>query len=329
MRGLSARLAVALLALPPLFAFGSMSQFRLHNRNNGSLISSGEKREYLLYVPHSYDASKPTPLVISLHGAGGWPAHQRDLTQWNRVADRERLIVVYPSAYEGSGPRIWRAQLGAESAKDVRFISDLIDALAGQYNIDRTRIYVNGFSNGGGMSFVLSCRLAERIAAVGAVAAAESVPFSWCRSEVPVPVIAFHGELDPLVPYRGGLTWVTPRNFPDVTQWAEKWSKRNRCLSRSEENIGRISRMTYTRCAAGADVVLYALHDGGHIWPGGGTLPEWFAGPHSTQIDASATMWQFFRAHPLQSQTSRVAYDASPRVSFARTKANADARGTR
>ena len=61
-----------------------------------------------------------------------------------------------------------------------RFISALIDRLEASYNIDPARIYANGLSNGGGMSFVLSCTLSDRIAAVGVVAAAETLPWSWC-----------------------------------------------------------------------------------------------------------------------------------------------------
>ena len=61
---------------------------------------------------------------------------------------------------------------GPGLGEDVRFISDLIDHLQAKYNIDPSRIYANGLSNGGGMSFVLSCTLSDRIAAVGMVGAA-------------------------------------------------------------------------------------------------------------------------------------------------------------
>jgi len=58
---------------------------------------------------------------------------------------------------------------------DVKFISDLIDKLEAAYNIDPNHIYADGISNGGGMAFALSCRLSDRIAAVGAVAAAQTL----------------------------------------------------------------------------------------------------------------------------------------------------------
>ena len=44
------------------------------DRSNGTIVSSGWERQYLLYVPPSYDRTKPTPLVISMHGAALWAA---------------------------------------------------------------------------------------------------------------------------------------------------------------------------------------------------------------------------------------------------------------
>src|SRR5438105_6981573 len=60
---------LALLSLPLLLVLVEAVSFRVANRPSGSFTSSGRKREYLLYVPRSYDRGKPTPLVISLHGA--------------------------------------------------------------------------------------------------------------------------------------------------------------------------------------------------------------------------------------------------------------------
>src|SRR5260221_6566822 len=169
-----------LLTLPAAFAVIEAVTFYVANRNNGSIVSSGETREYLLYVPRSYDRTRPTPLVISMHGAGGWPAQQMDMSGWNRQAEREGFLVVYPSGVERGGPRIWHVERGDGLMKDVRFISELIERLEASYNIDPARIYANGLSNGGGMTFVLSCTLSDRIAAVGMVAAAQTLPWRWC-----------------------------------------------------------------------------------------------------------------------------------------------------
>src|SRR5207237_10129507 len=129
---------LALLSLPLLLVLGEAVSFRMANRPSGSFMSSGRKREYLLYVPQSYDRAKPAPLVISLHGAGLWGAAQKETSQWNRVADAHGFIVVYPSGEAGAGPRVWHEGDGGEAgpSRDVRFISELIDTLEAAYNID-------------------------------------------------------------------------------------------------------------------------------------------------------------------------------------------------
>ena len=292
---------LALISLPAVLAATEAVSFYLRNRSNGFLVSSGQQREYLLHVPKSYDRKRPTPLVISMHGAAMWGAAQEETSQWSAVAESEGFIVVYPSGAGGDGPRIWHAEGGAGLAKDVKFISDLIDTLEAAYNIDPARIYANGLSNGGGMAFVLSCTLSDRIAAVGMVAAAQMLPFEWCTDRRAVPMIAFHGTADHQVPYRGGRTWVAPAYFPDVATWVANWARRNRCepVPRDSEVATDVTRRAYSNCAHDAAVVLYTVHGGGHSWPGGKPLPEWSAGPTSSGIDASSQMWAFFREHPL------------------------------
>ena len=301
--------ALALIALPVAVVPIEAVAFRTANRENGSFVSSGEKREYVLYVPKSYDRSKRTPLVISMHGAGLWGAAQRDISRWNALADSKGFIVVYPSGAAGNGVRIWRADPGEDLTKDVRFISDLIDTLSATYNIDSTRLYANGLSNGGGMSFALSCTLSNRIAAVGLVAAAETLPWRWCMREGggerreaqrPVAVISFHGTADPVVPYNGGASWVSPRPFPSVPKWSANWARRNRCADNPVESkvATDVTRREYTGCADNASVVLYTIRGGGHTWPGGMQLPEWFVGRTTRSIDATKVMWDFFMAHP-------------------------------
>jgi polyhydroxybutyrate depolymerase len=286
-----------LISLPAALALAEAVLFYDRNRNNGSIVSSGEKREYLLYVPRSYDRSRPTPLVISLHGAGGWPVQQMNLSEWNRVAERERFIVVYPSGVGGAGPRVWRVGDG----RDVRFISELIDRLERDYSIDPQRIYANGFSNGGGMSFVLSCTLSDRIAAVGLVGSAQTLPWTWCTDRRPVPMIVFHGTADRMAPYNGGVSPVALDPFPSIPVWTANWARRNRCGKKPVESViaADVTRLDYTNCADDAAVVSYVLRGGGHSWPGGQPLPEWFVGPTSRSIDATSLMWAFFRAHPL------------------------------
>jgi polyhydroxybutyrate depolymerase len=288
---------VIVIGLPVAFIVGAVAWFSMEGKTNGTIVSSGETRKYLLYVPKTYDRSKAMPLVISLHAAALRPAAEMEISRWNELADEHGFIVVYPS---GSGlPRVW--PMGPRSlGRDVRFISDLIEKLEAEYNIDPNRIYADGMSNGGGMAFALSCRLSDRIAAVGAVAAAQLLPWDWCGDSRPVPTVAFHGTADRFAPYQGGSSPIAPGAFPNIRDWTARVARRNQC--KGDPIDTRISpsvrRLAYTNCAENADVILYTVEGGGHTWPGGRPLTEWIAGRTTREISASRVMWEFFLQHP-------------------------------
>ncbi len=305
---------LVIIGLPLVLILLVLGYVSLVNRTNGAIVSSGEKREYLLYVPRSYDSTKPTPLIISMHAAMNWPAYQMKISQWNKAADENGFIVVYPAGTDPLhlGPKAWFME-GAKTPSrmpDVRFISELIDTLEAHYNIDPTRIYANGMSNGGGMAFALSCTLSNRIAAFGAVSAAQSLPSSWCADSTPAPMIAFHGTADPFVAYNGAPPgWLNPAPFPNITTWAADWARRNRCGANPVDSVVApdVTRHEYTNCANNASVILYTIRGGGHQWPGGKPIPEWMVGRLSNSIDATSEMWAFFSAHRLASRDSSTA----------------------
>jgi polyhydroxybutyrate depolymerase len=297
-------LVLLCIGLPPLFVLGNAAASYSVKWTNGKIVTSaGETREYILYVPESYDRAKPSPLVISIHGAENWPSFQMDLSQWNTLADEQGFIVVYPAG-EGGGPKTWHLQGRRTPSRmpDVLFISELIDKLEASYNIDPARIYANGLSNGGGVTFALSCTLADRIAAFGPVAAAVTLPLDWCPDSRPAPMIAFHGTADRFTPYNGAKVWLAPEPFPSIPEWTANWARRNRCAANPVASAAApdVTRLDYTDCANDADVTLYTIHGGGHTWPGGKPMPEWLVGPTSRSIDATREMWAFFREHPLR-----------------------------
>ena len=210
------------------------------------------------------------------------------------------------SSFTPSGtkfPKRWRTTADPsypDPQLDVQFISDLIDTLESSYNIDPARIYANGLSNGGGMSYLLACKLADRIAAIGSVAGAYTYPTDLCSPSRPVPLIAFHGTSDPIVPYLGGPSASFEIPFPVVSDWVESWSERNSCAASTPiPQEGEISGIKYSQCSQNADVDFYTIDGGGHAWPGGDPIPAWIVGYTSQQINATRVMWEFFKAHPL------------------------------
>lgn len=305
--------ALVLVGIPTalvglLFAF-FFAIFYFPNRTSaipGTLIAAGAKREYLLYVPKSYDATKSMPLVISLHTAMSWPAAAMHISQWNAVADEQGFIVAYPAG-TGGWSRSWE-MTGSDLPSrmpDVIFITRLIDTLEAAYHIDKQRIYANGMSNGGGMAFVLSCTLAGRIAAVGMVSPGLYPDWNWCTEHRPVPVITFHGTADPIAPYKGGRSKFGDATFPGVADFMANWARRNRCKPEPLQAaiVADVTRHLYTDCADDAAVILYEIQGEGHQWPGGTPIAAtWMVGPYSRSIDATRRMWAFFQAHPLPRQ---------------------------
>jgi len=300
-RKLVVRLLLILLFLPlvPLLVLGVVAG--VQNRENRAIVSSGVERDVLLHVPTGLDSTQRVPLVLSLHGGLNWPAFQRTLTRWNAVADSHGFIVAYPA---GRGPALksWfmRGHERPMEMPDVRFIADLIDTLVASHRVDRARVYVSGVSNGGAMAMVLSCTLSDRIAAVGLVATAPFLPAEWCRDSTPVPMIAFHGTEDPMVPYEGTPSdaWL---HLPSVSEWVERWSRRNRCRGASAESrvASDVRRRVYDACTGGAAVELYTIEGGGHTWPGGLARLEWLVGRTTASVSASGLMWEFFRRYSL------------------------------
>jgi len=248
--------------------------------------SSGQLRQFRLHIPPAYLAGNPTPLVINLHGLGSNGFQQDLLSGMRDKADEVGFIAVHP---EGRGdPQSWYVgPTAGGQQEDVQFIRDLIYCLKGQLSVAADRIYATGMSNGGGMVNRLGCDLADVIAAIGPVSGAYLF-HDTCQPTRPVPVVAFHGTADEIVPYGGG------ESLPPIPHWAADWAVRNGCeiTSTITYSQGDTTGETWENCDDDSLVTLYTLTGGNHWWPGA---------PGATQfIDATDTIWEFFTAHPRQ-----------------------------
>ncbi|HET9839957.1 MAG TPA: PHB depolymerase family esterase [Candidatus Angelobacter sp.] len=298
------RALLIVIGVPALLIAAILAWGYFADTTNGSIVSSGITRRYLLYVPRSYDRTKATPLVISLHPAATWGAFERNVSGWNELAEQHGFIVVYPNgsgAFFGgfsAGQHVWPQ--GQQSLpRDAKFISGLIDKLEREYNIDAKRIYADGMSNGGGMAYALSCELPDRIAAVGVVAGAVESGKN-CRDTRPVPVIVFHGAADKFAAYEGGKPAIAPVRLENIPDWIARVARRNQCRGGASESrvSTNVRRAVYSGCTENADVVFYTIEGGGHTWPGGKHLPRWLVGHTTDEISASGLMWEFYQEHP-------------------------------
>ena len=167
-------------------------------------IIDGWLRTWEEYVPKCYDGSVPVPLVLSVHGAAHHTADR--YTAWQLIAERENFIVVYPHCLiEEIKFNVWDSYSASDGMPDdVAYIDQLIDIIIKKYNIDETRIYIQGQSVGDNMVSTYILAHGDRVAAAAPLSgpASSSVLVSpetgtiIRRPIVPVPVIRTHGSED-------------------------------------------------------------------------------------------------------------------------------------
>ena len=152
--------------------------------------------------------TKFIPLVLCFHGYGGTASGISYTTNFNDVSDTANFIVVYPqgTSLKRKVIECWGWTLDSK-IDDVGFISSLLDSLSERYNINQSRIYSTGMSNGGYMSFLLACQLSDRIAAIASVTGSMTPQtYNLCNPQRPI-VLQIHGTNDQKVPYKGNRKW--------------------------------------------------------------------------------------------------------------------------
>ena len=123
----------------------------------------------------------------------------------NSVADTAGFVVVYPEPIQ-AGSNSGIIHKPTPDVDDVGFIIELIDTVYARYNIDMTRIYCYGFSNGGHMTQRHAYWAGLRFAAFGSICGTMTDstavhPPAFNRS---VPFLILNGTVDTFVPWDGG-----------------------------------------------------------------------------------------------------------------------------
>jgi predicted peptidase len=147
--------------------------------------------DYLRFLPEGYDDSERWPLLLFLHGAG---ERGRDLERVKRhgppkIVESQRdfpFIVISP-------------QCPADQFWEPCQLLVLLDEVVARYRVDPQRIYVTGMSMGGFGTWGLALLAPQRFAAIAPVCGGGQ-PFLAERL-VDLPVWAFHGANDPVVPF--------------------------------------------------------------------------------------------------------------------------------
>jgi polyhydroxybutyrate depolymerase len=274
------------------FSLSISAQYSTH-----SFIYGGVTRQYLLYIPASYDGSVPVPFILALHGLGDNMNNFAGV-DFNDIADTANFIFAIPQALVDTvltGETAWNSGAGEfgitlnPGVDDVGFLNAVIDSTAKYYNIDQTRLYATGFSMGGFMTNRLGCELNNRIAAIASVSGTIGNGITCTPTRV-VPSCHFHGTLDQIVSYNGDMFGLDPEALVAF------WRSHDGCdsMPSSIDTLPHVAADTlhvihyvYPHGLYGSDVEFYKVINGQHQW----------LGPTGEDINYALAIWQFFNRY--------------------------------
>jgi len=237
------------------------------NTNAQTLVHDGINREYVLYIPNSYDGTSAVPLMLNFHGFGGSASDYMQEADMRSLAEADTFILVYPQGSCSDGSSHWNAcPNGGDNksdADDFGFVESMINEISSQYNIDMERIYAAGYSNGGMMAYGLAHYKSDLIAAVASV----SGVMLDCIGPTshPMPVVHLHGTSDGVLPYNGGSGWNSTQSTLD--HWINFNNTTTNPSVSSDNNGGMtIEHYVYDQGDSLVSVEHYKYIGGDHVW---------------------------------------------------------------
>jgi polyhydroxybutyrate depolymerase len=266
---------------------------------NFLLLWDGLPRSYMVHIPVSYNGSSAVPLLLDLHGFSSYASQERQVSGQLQQSDKRGFIAVWPEgialSWNGYG---CCAIAGLVQADDVGFLRAVIETLKTRANIDATRVFVTGISNGGSMTMRMACEAADVVRAAASV----SFPLdnNQCSPAKPIGVTEIAGTADATVNYNGGNflqlgTIGGLLSIPFAVQSAAaslaQWQAIDGCNNNMVQTPlpGNSYAQVYSQCAGGVKVGLVTITGGGHILYNGYVGPGYNG--DNAPIDVSEYIW--------------------------------------
>lgn len=164
----------------------------MHQTSPQRQILNTNTYNYLLFLPKSNEVQSRFPMILFLHGAGERGSNLEDLKRIGvaKIVEEQPdfpFIVVSPQCPQGER---W----------SVKLLSALLDDVIAQYHVDPDRVYLTGLSMGGYGTWHLAAAEPHRFAAIAPICGGGN-PAQACHLKN-LPVWAFHGKRDRIVPLR-------------------------------------------------------------------------------------------------------------------------------
>ena len=272
-------------------------------------------RNYKVYLPSSYDKSRPAPLIVVLHGCTQDPDDISRGTRFNAVAEEKGFVVAYPQQEQKhNGLKCWNWFDSAHQRRDKgepALVAAITEKVMSDYSIDARRVFIAGVSAGGAMALITAYAYPELFAAAGihsgiAYGSATSIANALTAmhsggdpaalndavakemgSARHFPAIVFQGKADKSV------------NFVNADQIVSQLSALFvPPLTKFVESAGEAGGYHYTRLIRGNEkqyVEEWLVDELGHAWSGG-SKDGTYTDPNGP--DATREMVRFFLEHP-------------------------------
>jgi polyhydroxybutyrate depolymerase len=254
------------------------------NTNAQTIVHDGLNREYVLYIPDSYDGTSAVPLMLNFHGYSQRASEYLIEADMRPLAESDTFIILYPQGSCLDGLSHWNAcPTGGDNKSDVDdfgFVESMINEISSQYNVDMERIYAAGYSNGGMMAYGLANYKSDIIAAVASVSGVMLNCFG--STSHPMPVVHLHGTLDYVLPYNGSS------DLTSVQSTLDYWINFNNTTTSPNLTIDNSGGMTiehyvYDQGDSLVSVEHYKYIGGDHVW-----FSSTFQGQNASEL-----VWNF------------------------------------
>lgn len=277
-------------------------------------IRTGDfKRDYHVHIPPGYDGQQTLPMVVVVHGAFDTAKGMEKFSGFSDLADRENFIVLYPNGigifgffqHWNAGHCCAKAQ--QDQIDDVGFVAEAIEQTSQRLHVDRRRIFMLGFSNGGMFTHRFAAEKSELLAGAAVLAGsigsrtADTVQ-EWLipRPTMALPFVIMHGTADTDVPFKGQASQRggTPRFYRTVDESIAFWRDVNGCRAVAQTASlfsGAVDFKSWKDCTSGRPVLFYAINGWGHIWPGKYFTVELEENDPLKNFDAAELLWNFFK----------------------------------
>ena len=268
----------------------------------GLALGATGARRYYLYKPPGLSLRERLPLLVMLHGCNQDADSFARSTRMNRVAVRERFLVLYPEQDRlANAQRCWNwyGTRSRQAYAEAAILLAAVDQVCLLYPVDKDRVAIAGLSAGASMGALLAARHPERfralvmhsgvppgaadsaVSAIGAMRGSRE-PAALAGSDALPPLLVIQGNADRVVAAGNGMA--------AARQWATAAGAATVDTRRVQRGARYPMTVTDFKARGRIAATLCEIDGLGHAWSGGAEGQRFSdaAGP-----DASRMVWTF------------------------------------